>query len=83
MTAIQGVDDTLKKLTTDAVARAARRSRTVTVGPLDRDGDELRLNWFLYRIAPNPAYRNMEPPRDRLADRARPPAARARAPATC
>ena len=27
------------------------------------ESDELRLNWFLYRIGPNLAYRNMEPPR--------------------
>lgn len=62
VTAIQGVDDTLKKLTTDAVASLAEKPE-VTVGPLDRDSDALRLNWFLYRITPNPAYRNMEPPR--------------------
>ena len=63
VTAIQGVDDTLKKLTTDAVATLAEKP-DVTVGPLDRDSDALRLNWFLYRITPNPAYRNMEPPRN-------------------
>jgi hypothetical protein len=62
VTAIQGVDDTLKKLTSDAVAALSPKP-DVTVGPLDRDVEELRLNWFLYRIAPNPAYRNMEPPR--------------------
>ncbi len=62
ITAIQGVDDTLKKLTTDAVASLAEKP-DVTVGPLDRDSDVLRLNWFLYRITPNQAYRNMEPPR--------------------
>jgi hypothetical protein len=61
ITAIQGVDDTLKKLTTDAVASLSPKPE-VTVGPLDRDSDELRLNWFLYRIGPNAAYRNMEPP---------------------
>ena len=61
VTAIQGVDDTLKKLTADAVAGLSPKP-DVTVGPLDRDDDELRLNWFLYRIAPNSAYRNMEPP---------------------
>jgi hypothetical protein len=61
ITAIQGVDDTLKKLTTDAVASLSPKP-DVTVGPLDRDGDDLRLNWFLYRISPNDAYRNMEPP---------------------
>jgi Pvc16 N-terminal domain len=61
VTAIQGVDDTLKKLTTDAVASLSPKP-DVTVGPLDRDTDELRLNWFLYRISPNAAYWNMEPP---------------------
>jgi hypothetical protein len=61
ITAIQGVDDTLKKLTSDAVAALSPRPE-VTVGPLDRDTDDLRLNWFLYRISPNAAYSNMEPP---------------------
>lgn len=61
VTAIQGVDDTLKKLTSDAVASLSPRPE-VTVGPLDRDTDDLRLNWFLYRISPNAAYWNMEPP---------------------
>jgi hypothetical protein len=63
VTAIQGVDDTLKKLTTDAVAGLTEKP-DITVGPLDRDSDALRLNWFLYRISPNLAYRNMEPPRN-------------------
>jgi hypothetical protein len=61
ITAIQGVDDTLKRLTTDAVASMSPKPE-VTVGPLDRDSDELRVNWFLYRISPNSAYWNMEPP---------------------
>jgi hypothetical protein len=61
VTAIQGVDDTLKKLTNDAVASLSPRPE-VTVGPLDRDTEDLRLNWFLYRISPNSAYWNMEPP---------------------
>ena len=26
------------------------------------DTDDLRLNWFLYRISPNASYWNMEPP---------------------
>jgi Pvc16 N-terminal domain len=63
VTAIQGVDDTLKKLTTDAIAGLTEKPE-VTIGPLDRDSDALRLNWFLYRMSPNPAYRNMEPPRN-------------------
>ena len=60
--AIQGVDDTLRKLATDAVATLAPKPQ-ITVGPLDNDQEELRLNWFLYRVSPNAAYRNMEPPR--------------------
>jgi hypothetical protein len=75
VTAIQGVDDTLKKIATDAVAGLTPKP-TVTVGPLDRDDDELRLNWFLYRIGPNPAYRNMEPPKTGWrTSRGRPPLA--------
>jgi hypothetical protein len=61
VTAIQGVDDTLKQLATDAVAPLTPRPR-ISVGPPDVDATDLRLNWFLYRIAPNVAYRNMEPP---------------------
>jgi hypothetical protein len=61
VTAIQGVDETLKEVAKQAVASLTPKP-DVTVGPLDRDDDELRLNWFLYRVAPNPAYRNMEPP---------------------
>src|SRR5687767_12713675 len=61
VTAIQGVDDTLKKLVTDAVATLVPKPN-VTVGALDRDSTDLRLNWFLYRVSPNPAYRNMESP---------------------
>lgn len=60
--AIHGVDNTLRDLTTQAVAGISP-TVGVTVGPLDRDDDRLRLNWFLYRVTPNPAYRNMEPPR--------------------
>ena len=75
VTAIQGVDDTLKKLTTDAVAGLTEKP-DVTVGPLDRDSDALRRNWFLYGIAPNLAYRNMEPPRNGWrSSRGRPPLA--------
>lgn len=61
VTAIQGVDDTLKTLVTQAVA-GLPSVPGVTVGPLDRDDDSLRLNWFLYRISPSPSFRNMEPP---------------------
>jgi hypothetical protein len=60
--AIQGVDNTLQTLATAAVAPLAP-AVAVTVGPVDRSDDRLRLNWFLYRITPHPAYRNMEPPR--------------------
>jgi len=61
VSAIQGVDDTLKALVDGAVG-GLNPKPLVTVGPLDRDHDGLRLNWFLYRIAPNAAFRNMEPP---------------------
>ncbi len=61
VTAIQGVDETLKEVAKQAVASLSPKP-DVTVGPLDRDDDDLRLNWFLYRVSPNPAYRNMEPP---------------------
>lgn len=75
VTAIQGVDDTLKQLATDAVTALTPRPR-ITVGPLDADASDLRLNWFLYRIAPNAAYRNMEPPQTGTTTaRGRPPLA--------
>lgn len=75
VTAIQGVDDTLKQLSTDAVTSLTPRPR-ITVGALDVDASDLRLNWFLYRIAPNAAYRNMEPPRTgTTTSRGRPPLA--------
>ncbi|MFN2627072.1 MAG: Pvc16 family protein [Gaiellaceae bacterium] len=61
-TAIQGIDDILRKLSTDAVAPLTPKP-DISVGPLDRDDDSLRLNWFLYRVVPDPTYRNMEPPR--------------------
>ena len=75
VTAIQGVDETLKELAKQAVASLTPKP-TVTVGPLDRDDDELRLNWFLYRLVPNAAYRNMEPPQTGWrTSRGRPPLA--------
>jgi hypothetical protein len=62
--AIQVVDDTLRRIADAGLGDVPMNPRPeVTVGPLDRDADGPRLNWFLYRIAPNPAYRNMEPPR--------------------
>lgn len=59
--AIEGVDNTLARIATAAVQPLNPRP-AITVGPLDRDDDSLRLNWFLYSVGPNPAYRNMEPP---------------------
>jgi hypothetical protein len=75
VTAIQGVDDTLRDLSTAALTGLAPPT-AVTVGPLDRDDDRNRLNWFLYRVTPNTAYANMESPRNgwRTA-RGRPPLA--------
>ena len=61
VSAIQGVDDTLKAVVDGAVGGLLPKP-LVTVGPLDRQHDGLRLNWFLYRIVPNAAFRNMEPP---------------------
>jgi hypothetical protein len=63
--AIQVVDDTLKKLADTGLTDVPMLPKPdVTVGPLDRDADGPRLNWFLYRVSPNAAYRNMEPPRN-------------------
>jgi hypothetical protein len=59
--AIQGVDDTLRDLAKAAVASLVPRPK-ITVSGLDLADDELRLNWFLYRVGPNLAFRNMEPP---------------------
>lgn len=61
VTAIQGVDEILYSLSTTAVASLVPKP-DVTVGPLDGEEDTLRLNWFLYRVSPDPTYRNMEPP---------------------
>jgi hypothetical protein len=61
--AIRVVDDALKRIAERGLVDAGMMPRPeVTVGPLDRDAEGPRLNWFLYRIAPNAAYRNMEPP---------------------
>jgi hypothetical protein len=59
--AIEGVDNTLANIATAAMLPLNPRP-AITVGPLDRVDDTLRLNWFLYSVGPNPAYRNMEPP---------------------
>ncbi len=61
VTAIQGVDEILYSLSTAAVSSLTPKP-DITVGPLDGNEDTLRLNWFLYRVSPDPTYRNMEPP---------------------
>lgn len=58
---IAGVDEVLRVLTTEALKGLASPVG-VSVGPLDRPGTDARLNWFLYRLEPAPAYLNMEPP---------------------
>ena len=59
--AIEGVDNTLVNIAVAAVTPLSPRP-AVTVGPLDRTEEGLRLNWFLYSVRPKVAYRNMEPP---------------------
>lgn len=61
VTAIQGVDATLRQLSTDALAGQVPPV-AVTLGPVDRPDNRARVNWFLYWISPNSAYANMEPP---------------------
>jgi hypothetical protein len=61
VTAIQGVDEILYALSKTAVS-SLNPKPDITVGPLDGDEPGLRLNWFLYRVSPDPTYRNMEPP---------------------
>jgi hypothetical protein len=61
VTAIQGVDAILYSLSSSAVAGLSHKP-DITVGPLDVEEPALRLNWFLYRVSPDPTYRNMEPP---------------------
>jgi hypothetical protein len=55
---LSGVEAVLLAMTKDAVPT----SIGVTSGPLDRPATVPRLNWFLYRITPAPAFLNMEPP---------------------
>jgi hypothetical protein len=55
---LSGVDTVLGAMTRDAVGTGI----TVTNGPLDRPASDARLNWFLYRVTPNVAFSNMEPP---------------------
>ncbi|MEV0319762.1 DUF4255 domain-containing protein [Streptomyces sp. NPDC050658] len=63
--AFMAVDETLKRLTDAGFVDAGISVKpAVTVGPLDRDEPGPRLNWFLYRITPHPAFRSMEHPRD-------------------
>jgi hypothetical protein len=61
VTAIQGVDEILYALSNAAVS-SLNPKPDITVGPLDGDETGLRLNWFLYRVSPDPTFRNMEPP---------------------
>ena len=61
VTAIQGVDEILYALSSAAVSGLSPKP-DITVGPLDVEEPALRLNWFLYRVSPDPTYRNMEPP---------------------
>jgi len=62
--AIQVVDDTLSALAEAGIDDVGMTPRPdVTVGPLDREAEGPRLNWFLYGIEPNAAFRNMEHPR--------------------
>ncbi|MFH8484342.1 DUF4255 domain-containing protein [Streptomyces longisporoflavus] len=57
------VDETLKSLTDAGFVDAGISPKpAVTVGPLDRDDPGPRLNWFLYRVSPNTAFRSMEHP---------------------
>ncbi|MEU8262938.1 DUF4255 domain-containing protein [Micromonospora sp. NPDC048999] len=58
---LAGVDEVLRVLTIEALKGLATPVG-VSVGPLDRPVDGPRLNWFLYRIEPAPAYANMEAP---------------------
>lgn len=61
--AIQVADTVLKRLAEAGIADAGMLPKPdVTIGPLDRDAEGPRLNWYLYRIAPNTAFRNMEHP---------------------
>ncbi len=58
---IAGVDELLRVVTTEALKGLASPVG-VSIGPLDRPGEDARLNWFLYRIEPAASYANMEPP---------------------
>lgn len=57
------VDEVLRQFSKDALQTVSGASTNdVTLGPLDRDGDGLRINWFCYKIDPHPSFRNMEHP---------------------
>lgn len=58
---LAGVDEVLRTLTTEALKGLGTPVKA-SIGPLDRPVDGPRLNWFLYRIEPAPAFVNMEPP---------------------
>lgn len=73
ITVIQGVDETLRAITTNAVEHL-NPVPGVTVGPLDRDSSELRLNWFLYRVSRNEVFQNLSPA-DPTGPRGNPPLA--------
>jgi hypothetical protein len=62
--AIQVVDDALRRIADAGLNDVPMDPKPdVTVGPLDRETEGTRLNWFLYAIEPNPSFRNMEHPR--------------------
>jgi hypothetical protein len=62
--AIQIADTVLKRLADAGLGDAGMTPKPdVTIGPLDREAEGPRLNWYLYRIAPHPGFRNMEHPR--------------------
>ncbi|GAB3836888.1 DUF4255 domain-containing protein [Dactylosporangium cerinum] len=62
--AIQVADTVLKRLAEAGIADAGIQPKPdVTIGPLDREADGPRLNWYLYRITPHPGFRAMEHPR--------------------
>ncbi|HLL64852.1 MAG TPA: DUF4255 domain-containing protein [Micromonosporaceae bacterium] len=62
--AIQVADTVLKRLAEAGIADAEVQPKPeVTIGPLDREAEGPRLNWYLYRITPHPGFRAMEHPR--------------------
>jgi hypothetical protein len=62
--AIQVADTVLKRLAEAGIVDAAVQPRPeVTIGPLDREAEGPRLNWYLYRISPHAGFRAMEHPR--------------------